>query len=62
MPSTIYLLTPITPDAEAWIEEHLPDDAQHFGPSIVVEHRYIDDIVAGMQADGLILGTDFAVS
>jgi len=50
---SIFLLTPHTDAARAWVEEHLPADAQTFGPAIVVEHRYIGDIVAGIQADGL---------
>jgi hypothetical protein len=49
----IFLLTPNTPDAREWIEAHIPDDAQHFGVAVVVEHRYIADIVAGIQSDGL---------
>ena len=50
---TIFLLIPHTDSANAWIEEHIPEDAQRFGGGIVVEHRYIQDIVEGIQADGL---------
>lgn len=52
---TIFLLTPHTPEAQEWIEAHVPPDAQTWAGlnSIVVEHRYIADIVAGIRADGL---------
>ncbi len=50
---TIFLLTPVSDLAVDWVDSHLPQDAQHFGDSILVEHRYISDIVAGIQDDGL---------
>lgn len=52
---TIYLLRPLTEDAEQWIEDHIPEDAQTWGNAIVVEHRYIGAIVDGFQGDGLSL-------
>ena len=51
--SSLYLLEPRSEAAQDWTDEHLPDDAMTFGPAIVVEHRYIEDIVSGIQADGL---------
>jgi hypothetical protein len=50
---TIFLLQPLTPSANSWIEENLPEDRTTFGSAVVVEHRYISDIVAGIQNDGL---------
>lgn len=50
---SIFLLEPITPAADLWIGEHTPTDAQTWGRSIVVEHRFIDTIVAGAIHDGL---------
>jgi hypothetical protein len=50
---TIFLLTPETAWGEEWIAEHIPDTAFRFGGAIVVEHRYIADIVAGAINDGL---------
>ncbi len=52
---SIVTLTPLTPRANEWVAEHLPDDAQTFGPSIVIEPRYFDDIAEGILADGLSL-------
>ena len=50
---TIFLLTPVTEAATEWADEHLPEDAMHFGDAIVVEHRFIRDIVFGFTTDGL---------
>jgi hypothetical protein len=52
---SIFLLEPQTDAAVAWVDEHLPSDHLLFGASIVVERRYIADIVAGIQRDGLVL-------
>ena len=51
---SIFLLEPITDAARAWVEEHLPlEEVTRWGPSIVVEHRHIRDLVFVIVADGL---------
>lgn len=50
---SIFLLTPLTPAAVEWADEHLPEDAQVFAGGIVVEHRYIGDIANAVHIDGL---------
>jgi hypothetical protein len=50
---SVFLLFPLTNSASAWVEEHLPEDVLLFGRGICVEHRYIAEIVAGIQRDGL---------
>ncbi len=50
---TVFLLTPVSDLAVDWADHHLPQDSQHLGGSIVIEHRYIENIVAGIQNDGL---------
>ena len=50
---TLFLLQPITPEAGDWISEHIPADAQYFASAVVVEHRYIQDILDGISGDGL---------
>jgi hypothetical protein len=50
---SIFLLQPLTPPAQEWIAEHLPENHTAFGSAVVVEHRYIADIVQGIRADGL---------
>jgi hypothetical protein len=52
---SIVLLTPITAAANDWVQEHLPGDAMRFGHSIVIEHRYADDILNGIVNDGLLI-------
>ena len=50
---SVYLLLPVSTAGEAWVADNIPQDAQRWGNDIVVEHRYIGDIVEGAQADGL---------
>jgi len=50
---TVYLVDGLTAKGKTWIAENLPQNAQYWGESMVVEHHYIDDIVQGMMADGL---------
>lgn len=50
---SIFLLRALTDVGREWVEQHIPDDAQTFGGSIVVEHRYIGAIVQGAVNDGL---------
>jgi len=52
----IYLLFSLTDAAREWVDENLPTDATTWGNGIVVEHRYVRDIVCGMVEDGLIVG------
>lgn len=53
---SLVILESCTPAANEWIEDHIPDDAQTWGTGIVIEPRYVDDIVQGMQSDGLTIG------
>lgn len=50
---TIVLLTPVSDEGRAWAEAMVEPNAQYWGRSIVVEHRYIRDIADGIDADGL---------
>jgi hypothetical protein len=50
---SIYLLRPLTGEAAEWLEEHIEQNRQMFGTAVVVEHRYIADIVRGIRDDGL---------
>ena len=50
---SVYILTPQTDAARAWVDEHIPEDAQWFGRGVAIEHRYVDAIVAGIIADRL---------
>lgn len=52
---SIVLLESQSDAAVAWVDDHLPSDHMLFGAAVVIEHRYIADIVAGIQRDGLVL-------
>ena len=54
---TIYLLSPHIPAARSWVEENIGQDDgyQPFWPTIVVEHRYIAQILDGIRLDGLLV-------
>lgn len=51
---SILILNANTEAAREWVEAHLPEDRQTWGKiGTVVEPRYIGDIVAGIEGDGL---------
>jgi hypothetical protein len=52
---SVFLLIPVTQSAQSWVEENLQSDAQWFGGGVVVEHRYIWEILEGIQNDGLVV-------
>jgi len=53
---SLFLLWPISDDAVGWCAEHLPEDVQRFGGAVVIEHRYVEDILNGIDTDGLVVG------
>ena len=52
---TLVLLTPESEQAKSWVDENIGQDNgfQPYWPTIVVEHRYINDIVKGLKMAGL---------
>ncbi len=50
---SVFLLRPTNRKGCRWLKEHIPADAMWFADALVVEHRYIHDIVAGALCDGL---------
>jgi len=53
---TILLLIPVTKEAKTWADENLPEEKQTFGNGIVIENRFVSDIIDGIQRDGLTIG------
>lgn len=50
---SIVILTPTSEQAVEWCNNHLPEDAQRWGPNgYVVEPRYIQPIIDGLEAEG----------
>ena len=56
---TIFLFHLQTKAASDWVDEHVQDDAQYWGGTLVVEHRYAPDLADGMLADGLTVIDEF---
>jgi hypothetical protein len=55
---SLFLLRPLNPVAQNWMSENLPVDepeTQFWGDAIVIEPGYLEPIVDGILADGLIL-------
>jgi hypothetical protein len=50
---TIWLFTPLTPAAFEFLADHVQSDAQYFGPSLAVEHRFVYDLLIGLREHGL---------
>jgi hypothetical protein len=50
---SIYLLRPTTRRGQRWVDEHISDDRHEWAGAIVVEHRFIGDIVRGALDDGV---------
>jgi len=51
----ISILTPQTKTAREWITAHLPADITQWGGGVVVEHRYVDDVLDGIAQQGLVV-------
>lgn len=50
---TIFLITGESAIGKNWIDTYISAESITWGRSVVVEHRYVQDILAGMVADGL---------
>lgn len=48
--SNLGILTPVSAQGEEWAMKHLPQDALSHGGGVVVETRYIDEILSGIAA------------
>ncbi len=52
---SLFILTPLTPPAHAWIGEHIADDAHRWAGGIVIEPRYVVDVITGIFSDGMVV-------
>lgn len=50
---SLVVLQPITEAARRWVEDNIQSDAQYWCKGVVIEPRYVADIVEGLVADGL---------
>jgi hypothetical protein len=54
---SVAMLTPMTPDAHQWIDGNVQIEPwQRLGCSIACEPRCLDQIVEGLEEDGLVVG------
>jgi hypothetical protein len=44
---------PETPRGEQWLRDHIAGENTYLGDQLLIEHRYLEDIVLGARADGL---------
>ena len=55
---SVTILTPLTEAAQAWLDENVGDDeTQYWAGGVVIEPRYAEPILEGLQADGLTVST-----
>jgi hypothetical protein len=50
---SIALVWPLSTVGLQWIEQNVDGEALWFGGALAVEPRYLDDLVYGMECDGL---------
>jgi hypothetical protein len=52
---SIFLLIPQTVSARIWVEDHIfrENSYQPYWPTVVVEHRYVYDLLLGLREHGL---------
>jgi hypothetical protein len=52
---SIFLLRPLSVSAELWVHENIGKENgfQPYFPTVVIEHRFVADIVEGIRNDGL---------
>lgn len=47
-------IEPLSPAGRKWINEHVSKEGwQPYWPTIIIEHRYLDDLLEGAANDGL---------
>jgi hypothetical protein len=58
---SICLVRPISNRAHSWLDDNVSADAMWFGGALVVEPRYVSDLVVGMAAAGFCISGGRAV-
>ena len=62
MTPSVYLITPLTQDCRDWLKENVSEDAIYLGHSLAVEHRYVGDLVGGLEQQGFRYKQDFEIT
>ena len=50
---SVIMLTPLSPVAQQWCLDNLPDDCLMMGDSIAIEPRYFSDIAEAILDEGM---------
>ena len=53
---TVYAMHPLTEAAQRWLDDNIGSDAIYMQGALMVEWRYVDEIIEGMLDDGLEVG------
>ena len=59
--ASVYLITPLSRECEDWLKENVSEDAMYLGHSLAVEHRYVEDLVEGLEQEGFKYQRDFEI-
>ena len=59
--ASVYLITPLTTECREWLKENVSEDALYLGPSLVVEHRYVESLIWGLEEHGFKCKRDFEI-
>ena len=60
--ASVYLITPLTKECQEWLKENVSEDAQYLGLSLAVEHRYVEDLIGGLEQQGFKYERDFEIT
>lgn len=56
--TTLFRVVPLTEAAKEWVDDHVSTGGFHpEWPTLHVEHRYLADLIAGIEGAGLTVGT-----
>jgi hypothetical protein len=50
---SVTTLKPVSDAAKEWVSENIAADATYWAGAVVIEPRYVADIIDGIHADGL---------
>ena len=51
---SLFLLRPVSPAGQTWLDENIADDALTIGGAVACEIRYVEDIFLGAVGAGLV--------
>ncbi len=52
---SLSMVRPLTDAARQWIDDNVGGETSWFGGALAVEPRYLDNLIDGMESDGLVV-------